>query len=187
MSAAFITAVAVLSIAFYGYVAVTTRAAARSARGWSVASGGIVERWIPALIFVPYVVIALRPGPEVRVPFEVRLLGLVLIVAGAIVSSWAAVTLGRHFDMDVEIHAGHEVVRAGPYANVRHPVYAGFIVHVLGAFLATGNLVLLAGTVFGAIPAFVARARAEERLLRETLGEPYERYMREVPMLVPLR
>ena len=36
------------------------------------------------------------------------------------------------------------------------------------------------------IPAFYLRARAEETLLRERFGAEYEKYAREVPMLVPL-
>ncbi len=185
MSASVVTLVAVGSILVYGYVAYTTRAAAHAVRGSSIAHSGLFERWIPALIFVPYVVIAARPGPEIRVPDELRILGLALIVGGVLLAIWAARTLGRHFDLDVEVHSGHQVVRGGPYAFVRHPIYAGLSLHLVGACLATGNVVLLAGTLLGAIPAFVLRARAEERVLRENLGAPYERYAREVPMLVP--
>ena len=180
-----VTLVSVGSIAAYAYVAALTRSAARRVRGWSVAQGGLAARWIPSLIFVPYLVIAFRPGPEIRVPVELRLFGLVLIVAGVLVAIWAAISLGPHYDLDVEIHQGHEVVRVGPYAYVRHPVYSGLILHLLGTCLATGNLILLAGILFGAIPAFVARALVEERLLVLHVGSSYELYQREVPMLLP--
>jgi len=52
--------------------------------------------------------------------------------------------------------------------------------------LATGNLLLVAGTLLVTYPAFYLRARAEERLLREQFGAQYEKYAQEVPMLVPL-
>jgi protein-S-isoprenylcysteine O-methyltransferase Ste14 len=83
------------------------------------------------------------------------------------------------------VHAGHELVRAGPFAWVRHPVYTGLALHFLGACVATGNVLLLFGTLFVTLPAFYARARAEEKLLREQFGSEYDRYMDEVPMLVP--
>lgn len=106
-------------------------------------------------------------------------------MAGVAAAIWAAGTLGRHFDVEVQVHRGHEVVRSGPYGIVRHPIYTGLAVHYLGACLATGNLVLIAGTLAVTIPALYVRARAEEELLRSELGEAYDRYAREVPMLVP--
>jgi protein-S-isoprenylcysteine O-methyltransferase Ste14 len=96
------------------------------------------------------------------------------------------VTLGRHYDLVLEVHAGHELVRTGPFAWVRHPVYTGLAIHFIGACLATGNVLLILGTLLVTFPAFYARARAEERLLREQFGGEYDRYAKEVGMLVPL-
>ncbi len=76
-------------------------------------------------------------------------------------------------------------MRRGPFRWTRHPVYSGLILHFLGACLATGSVLLAAGTIFVTIPAFVARARAEEALLRGEFGAEYDRYRDEVPMLVP--
>lgn len=135
---------------------------------------------------MPYLVIALRPGPELDVPGGLRWLGLGLSVLGVAFSLWAMLTLGRHYDLVLEIHHDHELVRGGPYALVRHPLYTGLGLHFAGACLATGNLLLVAGTLLVSYPAFYARARAEERLLRDRFGVEYEKYAREVPMLVPL-
>jgi protein-S-isoprenylcysteine O-methyltransferase Ste14 len=96
------------------------------------------------------------------------------------------VTLGRHYDLVLEVHAGHELVRTGPFAWVRHPVYTGLAIHFIGAGLATGNVLLILGTLLVTFPAFYARARAEEQLLREQFGGEYDRYAKEVGMLVPL-
>lgn len=185
MSAALITWTAVASILAYAAVAFPVRARARRGRAPAVAVGGAFVRWVPYLIWVPYAVMAARPGPEIDVPEALRWVGLALVVAGPAFAMWAAVTLGRHFDLDVEVHGGHEVIRSGPYAAVRHPIYAALSLHFLGACLATGNLVLMAGTLLVTLPSFYLRARSEERLLRSQLGPAYERYAREVPMLVP--
>ena len=115
-----------------------------------------------------------------------RWLGLALVVGGMAFSLWAAGTLGRHFDLEVEIHEGHEVVDRGPFAIVRHPVYLGLAVHMIGACLATGNWLLILGTLFVTIPAVYLRASVEEQLLRAQLGPAYDAYARRVPMLVPL-
>ena len=130
---------------------------------------------------------AARVQPELDVADPLRWFGLALIVAGPAFSYWSAATLGAHFDLDVEVHGGHEIVVRGPYRIVRHPVYLGIAIHFIGACLATGNVLLILGTILGTFPALYFRARAEERLLRASLGPAYDAYARRVPMLIPLR
>ena len=176
------------ALSFVGYGVFATRLRARVLPGRrTVATGGALAQYLPYFIWVPYVVIAVRPGPELPFPDAVRWAGLALVVAGIGFSIWSARTLGRHFDMEVEVHEGHEVVDQGPFAIVRHPVYFGLAVHLIGASLATGNGILILGTLFGAFPALYIRASAEELLLRESLGAAYDAYARRVPMLFPLR
>jgi protein-S-isoprenylcysteine O-methyltransferase Ste14 len=160
------------------------RALAR--RGATVRTAGGLPALAPYFFWVPYVVIALRPGPELDVPDALRSIGVALSVLGVLFSLWSIVTLGRHYDLVLEVHQDHELVRRGPYALVRHPVYSGLGLHFAGACLATGNLLLIAGTLLVSYPAFYARARAEERILRDRFGAEYEKYAREVSMLVPL-
>lgn len=174
------------ALAFLTYAVFAERLRARVRRGrTTIARGGALAQWLPLFIWVPYVVIALRPGPELPFSDPVRWFGLALVLAGIGFAIWAARTLDRHFDMEVEVHEGHEVVDRGPFAIVRHPVYFGLGVHLLGACFATGNALLIAGTLLGALPALYIRAAAEERLLRASLGTAYEAYARRVPMLIP--
>jgi protein-S-isoprenylcysteine O-methyltransferase Ste14 len=182
-----VTATAVLSFVAYIVFASRVRARARVAGRATLARGGALAQALPYFVWVPYVVIALRPGPEVAFPDAVRWLGLGLVVAGIAFSMWAAATLGAHFDLEVEVHEGHAVVDRGPFAIVRHPVYLGLALHFIGACLATGNLLLLAGTLVVTFPALYLRAAAEERLLRTALGPAYDAYARRVPMLIPVR
>ena len=167
-------------------------ASAQVARGRAVAKRGEslrvavgIAQLLPYFFWVPYAVVFFHIGPEVLPPDAVRLLGIALAIGGVAFSLWSIATLGRHYDLVLEIHAGHQLVRRGPFTWTRHPVYTGLILHFIGACLATGNLLLTAGTLFVTIPAFVARARAEEQLLREQFGAEYDRYTEEVPMLVP--
>lgn len=159
------------------------RAVAR--RGPSVRVARGIAQALPYFFWVPYVVIAFGIGPRVQLPDVLVALGLALTAGGVALAIWSIVTLGRHYDLVLEIHAGHELVRAGPFRFVRHPVYTGLALHFIGACLATGNLLLTAGTVFVTLPTFVIRAQAEEQLLREEFGADYDRYAELVPMLVP--
>jgi protein-S-isoprenylcysteine O-methyltransferase Ste14 len=170
----------------YAVAAYRILARAHRERPATVAAAGGLAAYSPYFIWVPYLVIALRPGPELDVPDALRWVGLALVVAGPAVMIWSAATLGRHFDVEVRVHGAHEVVRSGPYGVVRHPIYAGMAVHFIGAMLATGDLLFIAGTLLGSFPALYQRASAEETLLRRALGEADERYRREVPMLFPM-
>jgi len=69
----------------------------------------------------------------------------------------------------VEVHpeAGHRVVTTGPYAVVRHPMYAGYILWVLATPLALGSLPALA-------PAAVIAAGVVVRTVLEDRALPAE-------------
>ena len=162
------------------------RRRAVAARGGSLRTSSGLPQIAPYFFWVPYVVVALRLGPKITLDQALPLGGAAISVLGIALSMWAIVTLGRHYDLVLEVHAGHELVRTGPFAWVRHPVYTGLAIHFIGACLATGNVLLILGTLLVTFPAFYARARAEERLLREQFGGEYDRYAKEVGMLVPL-
>lgn len=154
-------------------------------RGASLRTSTGLPQLVPYFFWVPYAVVGLGLGPKINLEDSLRLGGAAISVLGIALALWSIVTLGRHYDLVLEVHAGHQLVRSGPFAWVRHPVYTGLALHFLGACLATGNVLLIIGTLLVTFPAFFARTRAEERLLREQFGSEYDRYMNEVPMLVP--
>jgi protein-S-isoprenylcysteine O-methyltransferase Ste14 len=181
-----VTSVSLISIVAFMVVAQLARARATTRRGATVAEAGGLARYIAYFVFVPYVVVAIRPGPEVEVPELLRVIALVLIWCGVAFALWAVVTLGRHYDLVPEVHEDHELVRAGPYGIVRHPIYTGLGLHFAAMCLATGNILLILGTLLVTYPAFYLRALSEERLLRSRFGAAYDEYARAVGMLVPL-
>lgn len=185
MSPPLVTAVAVGPMLAYAVAAYAIRARARRERPPTVVEHRGLAADSPYFIWVPYVVIALRPGPEVALPEALGWLGLALAAAGPGVMIWSAATLGRHFDVEILVHGAHEVVRSGPYGIVRHPIYAGMALHFIGLALATGNVLFILGTLLVSFPALYQRAAAEETLLRRELGSAYAAYARDVPMLVP--
>jgi protein-S-isoprenylcysteine O-methyltransferase Ste14 len=186
MSPSLVTLVSVAGIVTFMIVAQLSRARGLARRGETLARSRGLAHYVAYFFFVPYVVIASRPGPELDVPEPLRWAGLVLVVLGIAFALWAIATLGRHYDVELEIHRDHELVRTGPYRFVRHPLYTGLGLHFAGACLATGNLVLFAGTLLVTYPALYLRAKTEERLLRERFGAAYDEYAKSVGMLVPL-
>jgi protein-S-isoprenylcysteine O-methyltransferase Ste14 len=76
-----------------------------------------------------------------------------------------------------------ELITTGPYAFVRHPIYCGMFLAMVGSALAQSLLWLLPLIVYG--PHFIRSARREEELLLEEFPERYAGYMRRTKMLVP--
>lgn len=177
----------VVTGAFVVYLVVAQLARSRGirARGRTTDRARGFAQLSPTFVFVPYLAVIARPRPELPFPDEVRWVGLGLAVTGVAFALRAMRTLGRHFDLELEVHEGHEVIERGPYAVVRHPIYTGLALHFIGACLATGNLLLVAVTLGASFPAFYLRATAEERLLSGRLGPAYAAYARRVPMLIP--
>ena len=72
----------------------------------------------------------------------------------------------------------------GPYARVRHPQYAGFVLIMLGFLLQWPTLLTLA--MFPVLVWMYLRlARHEEREALAVFGDAYARYMRHVPSFIP--
>ena len=186
MTSTLVAGVAIASILTFMLVAQLSRIRGQARRGETLARSRGLAHYVAYFFFVPYVVIGARPGPELDVPEPFQWVGLALVVLGIGFALWAIATLGRHYDLELEIHRDHELVRSGPYRLVRHPVYTGLGLHFIGACLATGDVVLIAGTLLATFPALYLRAKTEEGLLRERFGPAYDAYAREVGMLVPL-
>jgi protein-S-isoprenylcysteine O-methyltransferase Ste14 len=110
--------------------------------------------------------------------------GFALLVCGLGFSVWARVHLGRNWSGLVTVKEGHELIRTGPYAYARHPIYTGILTGVIGTVICSGTLSAVLGVVIIAA-ALNRKLRIEERLMRETFPGQYERYCAEVPALVP--
>jgi len=109
---------------------------------------------------------------------------LALLLAGLAFTVWARLHLGRNWSGTVTLKEGHELIRSGPYAYVRHPIYTGLLVALLGSAIACGEVRALIGLSVVA-GAFIRKLRIEERFMREIFPGQYQRYCAEVPALVP--
>src|SRR5262249_32942807 len=59
---------------------------------------------------------------------------------GLSLTFWARAHLGRNWSANVTVKSGHELIRSGPYAVVRHPIYTGTSLAALGLAILNGDL-----------------------------------------------
>jgi len=151
--------------------------AARLAHVVPLVVGGVLIGWRD----MPWGALNLRLWPHSLLAYGI---GLALLVAGLAFAVWARMHLGRNWSGSVTVKEGHELIRSGPYAYVRHPIYTGLITAVLGTAIISGTLRASLGFVIITV-SLVRKLRAEEAFMRDTFPGEYQRYCAQVPALVP--
>ena len=113
------------------------------------------------------------------------IIGLVLDLIGVGLAIWARLALGTNWSgMVMTIKQNHELVQTGPYAIVRHPIYAGFLLAMAGTALTIGTLSSYLGLAAG-LAAMMLRVNIEEKLMSEQFCEVHEAYRQHTSKLIP--
>lgn len=110
--------------------------------------------------------------------------GFGLTVAGVVLAIWARLQLGTNWSGIVTIKKDHQLVRSGPYALVRHPIYSGFLLAMIGSAITIGELRGVLGFLI-ALFAWWQKSRLEDRFLEQEFGSVYTDYRRSVRALIP--
>ena len=107
-----------------------------------------------------------------------------LALLGLVIALWARAALGRNWSGTIAFKEDHELIQRGPYAWVRHPIYSGLLLMVLGTAIDSTRLASFAFLATGFV-VVVIKARAEEQLMLRHFPDAYARYRRRVKALVP--
>lgn len=147
------------------------RPATARLESWQSRSIAIVGTWMmPVVILMPLT----------WTPDWLLTISTAGLVATHLVVFWALTTLGRSLSIFAEARA---LIRSGPYAIVRHPLYATYTGMYVFLLLPRLSLVAAALAVI-AIGCEVWRARNEEQILRATFPE-YDNYAETTPRFIP--
>ncbi len=106
-----------------------------------------------------------------------------LAAAGAGLAIWARAHLSENWGIPMAVKQKPELVISGPYKFVRHPIYTGFILGLIGSTLASG-----AFWIFFLLPMcayFVFSAFMEEKALAREFPAQYPEYKKRSKMLLP--
>jgi protein-S-isoprenylcysteine O-methyltransferase Ste14 len=109
--------------------------------------------------------------------------GLAVFVLGLALAVWARVYIGRNWGMPMSKKDEPELVTTGPYRTIRHPIYSGIILGMIGTAIAVSWFWVIAVVVMGAY--FIYSAVHEERYMTEQFPATYPDYKRSTKMLVP--
>lgn len=111
------------------------------------------------------------------VPWYISILGEILIFSGLYIY-YRVMRVNSYASSNIQVEKDQKVITAGPYAIVRHPMYAGALIFLIGTPLALGSLwALLMIVIFFFV--FVIRIRDEEKVLAKDLTG-YTDYMKKV-------
>ncbi len=118
------------------------------------------------------------PSPGIAwLGFSVTFVGLAFAVG-------ARFYLGRNWSSSVTIKQDHTLACTGPYALVRHPIYTGILLGMLGTALLQGKWRSLLGVAL-AFCSFWIKSGREERFMLQQFGDRYAQYRERVKRLVP--
>ena len=165
-----------------------------SERAHSLSAGNVKhwDKWLMpyVAVFGPLLVFVVagldeRFGWKPEVPRWLELAGIVVILAGVALSTWAMI-VNRFFSGTIRIQTerGHQVVTSGPYHFIRHPGYLGGVISYLA-------MPLMFGSVWTFIPACAGiavtalRAWLEDKTLQKELPGYREYSLKTRDRLIP--
>jgi protein-S-isoprenylcysteine O-methyltransferase Ste14 len=115
------------------------------------------------------------------------LLGSLFYFPGIGLVIWGRLALGSMYfvstSLGAQLFQDHQLLKTGPYAMVRHPMYLGLVLVALGSLLIYWNWTCLLFLIFS--PFVLLRARREELALAEAFGREWQEYCRAVPAFLP--
>ncbi|HET6199851.1 MAG: isoprenylcysteine carboxylmethyltransferase family protein [Candidatus Acidiferrales bacterium] len=116
--------------------------------------------------------------------FSVAVAGAVLTVLGMALAIWARVYLAGNWSGIVTLKKDHELIRTGPYARIRHPIYTGFQLALTGTALAIGQWRAIVALAI-VLAAHFFKARKEEEWLAREFGPAFDEHRSRTGMFLP--
>lgn len=174
----------VVFVAYWLFGALKTRRTVR--RESSASRTGILLLEIAgfALLFLGYTGIPILDRRIVPLTYAQAATGVACTWIGIAIAIWARYHLGQYWSASVTLKEDHQLIRTGPYAFFRHPIYSGLDLAALGGALAIDEwrCVLGVGLI---VLGYWIKARTEERMLSAQFGAAFEEHCRHAGFLLP--
>ena len=169
-------------VVFWGYWLAMAATAKAGRSRWTRFAGFRVGIILVVLLLIRLRVIKGHGATATHDPWLLGI-GLAIFVLGLALAVWARVYLGRNWGMPMSRKADPELVTTGPYRRIRHPIYSGIILGMVGTAIAVSVYWLIAVALLGAY--FIYSAVIEERNMAKLFPAAYPPYKRATKMLIP--
>jgi len=122
----------------------------------------------------------------------ILVIGLTIYILSGLLRYWCVKILGEQW----AIHAvgeskitaeKHILVRKGPYRYIRHPIYLGIILELVGIVLVYNSYYSMIVVLLINTPLYIQRAIYEEKSSIKRFGDEYLKFRREVPFMIPYK
>lgn len=151
---------------WYRVVRLGVLAAVFSLLFWNRAAIGFLgQRFLPSVAAIAYI-------------------GFAATLVGLAIALWARVHLGQYWSDKVVLKVDHQLIRTGPYAYLRHPIYSGVLLGVLGTAVVLGQWRgLLAFVVL--LVNYSIKAKKEELILAGRFSDQFREHESQAGFLLP--
>jgi protein-S-isoprenylcysteine O-methyltransferase Ste14 len=110
--------------------------------------------------------------------------GVGMVAAGIALCFWARWHLGANWSGTVTLKEGHELIRSGPYRTIRHPIYTGILLALLGTAVQIGQVRGFIAFIIAWL-CFYVKARREESFLKDEFGDRLSDHISRTGMFIP--
>jgi protein-S-isoprenylcysteine O-methyltransferase Ste14 len=110
--------------------------------------------------------------------------GFAAALLGLAVALWARVHLGQYWSDKVVLQEDHRLIRSGPYAYMRHPIYSGVLLGVAGTALVLGEVRGVVAFLLLLVN-YSIKAKREEAILAREFGEDFTWHHEQTGFLLP--
>lgn len=114
-----------------------------------------------------------------------RFTGLILMFFGICIRFISLRVLGEFSTAELTIQKDHQLIKNGIYSYLRHPLYLGVILILLGIPIIFSSLYGLSCVIIIGLPILVYRIKIEEDALAEAFGNEYLEYIEKTKKLIP--
>jgi len=148
-----------------------------------------VLRVVVFLVFIAFLVMYIAGMAWIDVfsfpfPAWLRWAGFALGLLSLAFWTWTQVALDIQWSAQLQLRKEHHLVTSGPYARIRHPLYAAMFAWAIALALLTANWLFVALAALS-IAGTMVRVPKEEKMMIEAFGDEYKAYIQRTGRYFP--